>query len=68
MFSGAGLADVRVVIRKALRMLRRWSYLCKEYEGLQLEEFVQKLELKSRQALQIGWTMPDSLAAPVHRW
>ena len=57
-------SDVRTVVRKASRMLRRWKSLCREAEELRLGEIVEELDRRAAQPLCIGWTMSDSQAVP----
>jgi hypothetical protein len=60
-FQGVIWSDVRTVVRKASRMLRRWKSLCREAEELRLGEIVEELDRRAVQPLRIGW---DSQAVP----
>lgn len=59
-FQGGVWSDVKVVLIKVARMLRRWKVLCKEAENVWLEEVVEALQQKARENPRIGW-LPASL-------
>ena len=63
-FQGVIWSDVRTVVRKASRMLKRWKSLCKEAEELRLRDIVEELDRRAAQPLRIGWTVLDSQAVP----
>ena len=63
-FQGVIWSDVRTVVRKASRMLKRWKSLCKEAEELRLRDIVEELDRRAAQPLRIGWTVLDSQAGP----